>query len=95
MACDFASDFLERVVNAQWAFKKGDVATPRRLPESRQISLTNRFHVAVQSLVIMYHLNLFIYLFCVLLSRHSALVWDFKGFVFLNYRTHDWGFNAV
>ena len=47
-----ASNFLERIVNAQWAYKKGDVATPRRLPESRQISLTNRFHVAVQSLVI-------------------------------------------
>ena len=89
----FASDFFERVVNAQWAFKKGDVATPRRLPESRQISLTNRFHVAVQSLVIIYYLNLFIYLFCVLLSRH--LVGDFKGFIFLNDRTHDWGFNAV
>ena len=47
-----ASNFLERIVNAQWGYKKGDVATPRRLPESRQISLTNRFHVAVQSLVI-------------------------------------------
>ena len=51
-----ASDFLERIRNAQWAYKKGDVATPRRLPESRQISLTNRFHVAVQSLVIIYYL---------------------------------------
>ena len=90
-----ASDFLERIVNAQWAFKKGDVATPRRLPESRQIRLTNRFHVAVQSLVIIYYLICSFTFLCFIVLSFSIIVGILTVFIFVSDRKHDWGFTAV
>ena len=53
-----ASDFLERIDNAEWAYKKGDIATPSKTFAGVSSNKLNKYslHVAVQSLVIIYYL---------------------------------------